>query len=233
MKRIIFFVFFLLAYVFVPSAYADVSCQPIYGGGQNCVQSGNLLIDKKISNPKTNTFTDSIGINDYAFGPENTIVFQISLTNTGATRISKITTKDIFPQFMNFVSGGGNFDSNSKTLSFDVTDLNPNETKTFNITGKIVPANQLPADREVTCLVNQAVAVTNNQVSQDNVQFCVKRNIATGTTVTIEEAKGGLKVFPPQKVFTTPSTGPEMLPLIGLFPTGIFGYFLRKKAKFS
>lgn len=215
------------------SAYADVSCQPIYGGGQTCVQTGNVSVNKTVMNPKNNTLVDNLGINDDKFGPESIVTFQIAVTNTGSAKISRVQVRDIFPQHVDFASGVGNFDGGSKVLSFDVNDLNPNETRTFNIVGKVVKAENLPVSQGTVCVVNQATAkdVTNTgNPSVDNAQLCIQKGIpATGET-TVVETKGGLKVFPPQKTFTTPATGPEMLPLIGLIPTGLFGAFLRKKS---
>lgn len=217
------------------SAFADVSCQPIYGGGQTCVQTGNVSIDKKLTHPKTNALVDNIGVNDDKFGPESVVTFQIAVTNTGSAKISRVQVRDIFPQYVDFAAGVGNFDGGSKVLSFDVNDLNPNETRTFNIVGKIAKAENLPVNQGVVCVVNQATAkdVTNTgNPSADNAQLCIQKDLPAVTTqpTTIVETKGGIKVFPPQKVFTTPATGPEMLPLIGLIPTGLLGAFLRKKS---
>jgi hypothetical protein len=49
--------------------------------------------------------------------------------------------------------------------------------------------------------------------------------ITTGGTT-----KGGLPVLSPTPTTTTPSTGPEILGIIALFPAGALGYYLRKKA---
>lgn len=46
----------------------------------------------------------------------------------------------------------------------------------------------------------------------------------------VNKTKGGFPVLPSSPVKTTPATGPEMLPLIGLIPIGLTGVFLRKKA---
>lgn len=216
---------------FITPAQADVSCQPIYGGGQTCVQTGNLVVNKKVIDPKTGNLVDNLGVNDNKFGPEGVVTFQIAVTNTGNGKINRIQVKDIFPQFVDFAAGAGNFDGGSKVLSFDVNDLNPNETRTFNIVGKVTKAENLPGDRSTVCVVNQAIGTTNDgQTSQDNVQMCIEKNAQVTPTTTVVETKGGLKVFPPQKTFTTPSTGPEALPLIALLPTGALGAFLRRKA---
>ena len=208
------------------SASASTSCQPIYGGGETCVQVGNISINKTVKNPTTGSFVDNLSVNDPKYSPASTVNFQITVTNTGNGNISSTTVKDTFPNYVTFVSGPGSFDSNSKVLTFTVENLAAGASQIFNVSAKIVDQNSLPADQGVTCVVNQVNATSNdNQQSSDNSQFCIEKPTQPGTTT-----KGGLKVFPAPAVVTTPATGPEMLPLIGLIPSGLFGIFLRKKA---
>ncbi len=206
---------------------SGTTCQPIYGGGQTCSQSGSIAVEKKV-----------VGTDPNKLGPESIVTFQITVKNTGGTKINRVEVKDIFPQqYLDFGAGAGSFDTGSKVLSFDVNDLNPNETRTFNIVGKVVPATQLPMDQGIVCIPNQATAkdsTDNGQPSRSTVQLCIQKNLpAVGqpeVTIIPGETKGGLKVFPPQKVFTAPATGPEALPLMALIPTGALGAFLRRKA---
>lgn len=212
---------------------ADVSCQPIYGGGETCVQIGKVLINKMVLNPQTNVFVDNLGINDPKFGPDFIVTFKLDITNTGQTKISKVDVRDIFPQFVKFQTGPGNFDSNSKTLNFSLDNLEPNEIRTFTLFGRVVSQNELSADSGIVCVVNQAIAQgsENSGQSQDNSQLCIQKQVLGATPTPIPGVtKGGLKVFPQPKVITTPPTGPEMLPLIGLIPSGIAGFFLRRKS---
>lgn len=210
------------------------NCQPIYGGGQTCVQEGNISINKTVQNPQTNAFVDNLGVNDPKYGPGFQVTFQLTVTNTGSTTLSKVTVRDIFPQFVDFASGPGNFDANSKTLTFDLNDLKPGESRTFNLVGRVVSSDKLPQDQGISCVINQSTATAEGKTSQDNAQFCIeKKLIALQPTGVPGTTKGGLKVFPPQQVTTTPNTGPEMLPLIALLPAGGFGYFLRRKSRIS
>src|SRR3989344_6423472 len=136
---------------------ATVTCQPIYGGGRSCIQSGNVSINKRVFAPNGN-LVDNLGINDTKFGPEGLITFQISVTNTGNTQIATVQVRDIFPQYVDFSSGAGNYDSGSKTLSFDISNLNSSETRTFTVVGKVAKAEGLPVDKGIVCVVNQATA---------------------------------------------------------------------------
>lgn len=234
MKNVFASIFVLSVFYFVLafSASADTVCQPIYGGGQTCVQQGKIVINKTVQNPSNGAFVDNLGVNDPKHSPDQTVTFQLTVTNTGDTTLSKITVKDIFPQFVSFVSGPGNFDSNTKVLTFDVANLATNESRTFTITGKVAGSGDLPSDQGITCVVNQSTAVSDSQTSQDNAQFCIQKQVlgAAPTVSVPTTTKGGLKVFPAPQVTTTPPTGPEMLSLIGLIPTGALGFFLRKKA---
>lgn len=211
------------------SAIADgvTNCQPIYGGGQTCATSANIQINKKVSNPQSGSYVDNLGVNDAHYAPEQSVNFQITVTNTGGSDLAKVTVKDIFPQYVTFVSGVGNFDSNIKTLSFDVANLKAGEARTFTLSGKIVAGSNLP-EQSVTCVVNQAqVTADNGQTASDNAQFCIEKALVAQAPAT---SKGGLKVFPPAQAKTTPSTGPESLVLFALAPTGLLGQFLRKKS---
>jgi len=214
-----------------PTSVQSSNCQPIYGGGVTCVQVGNLLINKTVANPQTNVFVDNLGINDPKYQAEQTVPFQISVTNTGGQTISKATIKDTLPQYVTFVSGQGNFDQNSKVLTFEVSDLKAGETRTFSLSAKVVGATSLPQDQGITCVINQAKGEVNGQTSQDNAGFCIEKKVL-GEKVPVE-TKGGLKVFPAPVVTTTPPTGPEAAILFALIPTGLAGAFLRKKAQLS
>lgn len=219
MKKLLGLGFFVAALLLVSQgAFAQVVCQPIYGGGQTCVNVGNINVRKLVSHPQTGTFVENLGINDPKFTPNQNVTFQIVVTNSTGSTINKVVIRDIYPQFVNFVSGPGNFDQNTKTLTFEAINLLPNESRSFTLQGRIVAQNQLSQD--VTCVVNQVTATADNMQAQDNAQLCIEKPRAV--------TKGGLPVAPAPKVAVTPPTGPEMLPLIGLLPAGIGGWFLRR-----
>lgn len=215
---------FILSLITVPAANAaGSSCQPIYGGGQNCVTVGNILINKKVLNPANNTFVDNLGTNDPKYNPGFVVNFRLEVTNPGTTTINSIEIKDTFPQHVDFSTGPGSFDSNTKTLTFSLNNLAPNETRTFGVVGKVVDANQLPNNQSIVCVANQAKATTNEgTMSQDNSQFCIQKAALT---------KGGLPVLPPPAIAVAPPTGPESLALFSLIPTAIAGFALRKYSK--
>ena len=218
----------VIAFAFPLKSYADTSCQPIYGGGQSCTTSNNIVIDKTVLNPQSNQFVNNLSINDPKYLPGLIATFQIAITNTGNKNISTIDVKDIFPQYVIFGAGAGTFDINTNTLSFSLTDLAPNETRKYSIVGRVFNAENIPGTvGSVVCVVNQAIAmINNNNVSQDNSQFCIEKTAVASVVTT----KGGFPVLSSVPTTSTPSTGPEALVLFGLIPTGITGLMLRKYA---
>ena len=217
---VIIFAFALLLLLPVGNVFADVSCQPIYGGGQTCITTGAISVSKKVQNPQTGQFVDNLSSNDPHFGPGDTITFKIFLTNTGGSTIAQTKVIDTLPSFVSFVSGPGTFDPNTRNLTFTVDNLNTGETRDVGtIQVQVIDAKGLPDG--VTCEPNSASATTNTgQMSQTTSVFCIQKTVTT---------KGGLPVFPPSQVTTTPPTGPELIPLISLLPGGALGFLLRKK----
>ena len=210
------------------ASYGSVACQPIYGGGQTCLTSDKIVLDKKVLNPssskgKIQAFVDNLSVNDPKYFAGQNIKFELTVTNTSDSTIPEITVSDTFPSYVEFVKGSGNFDSGSKTLTFKIPNLNADESRKYIIEGKVVSADMLPSGQGVVCVVNQAAAKTGNNESLDNSQFCIERTVIT--------TKGGIPVMDaPKGLKQTPSTGPEMLALIGLIPAGLGGLYLRKRA---
>lgn len=202
-----------------PKAYADTTCQPIYGGGQTCT-STSISIEKDVVNPVTNNDVHDLGINDPNFHPGDTVTFHITIQNTGTNNISSLTVKDIFPSVLQFVNGPGSFDNSSQTLTFQVGGLATNQSQTFTVMGTV--RNPLP-NNQSTCTVNQAIVTTNTNASaQDSSQFCVQA-VSAGISPT-------LTPFATPQVISTPATGASPMWLL-LIPLSIGGYFLQKQTK--
>lgn len=233
MKRLVILALGLFALLIAatPSS-AEVVCQPIYGGGQTCVEVGKVSVDKKVKHPQTETFLDGLNINDPRFSPSQDITFRITVTNATDSDIAKIVVKDTFPQHMTFVSGPGSFDANTRVLTFDVENLAARKSQTFTIVGRIADIKQIPASQDIFCVVNQATASVNGQTATDNAQFCIESKPApTAVPTKASVTKGGLPVVTSVPMEETPATGPEMIGLAALLPAGVTGWFLRRKAK--
>jgi hypothetical protein len=203
---------------------ADQNCQPIYGGGQRC-EDKNHFIDKKVKNPTTGNFEDSVSTNA-SFTPGSDVMFQITVINPTNTTISRMQVQDKFPaRYVKFIAGSGKFENN--TLSYEITDLKPGEARTTTISAKIAASNELPNDMGTTCVVNQAFATVDNVTKQDDASFCIEKQVLGAKTPT---TKGGLKVFPAPKPVRTPATGAEAIALFGIIPSALTGLLIRKKA---
>lgn len=241
-----------LATVFSPRAFAaDSQCQPIYGGGQTCIQTGNVTIDKKVLKPGTKDFVDNLTVNDAKYVSEETVQFTLAVHNASTKDIANITVKDVIPQYLTFLSGDGAYDVNSRTFTANIASLKANETKTINLNARVVPQSELPSDSGVACVVNQGLVTFDGKTNQDNANLCIQKPtpIQSGPTPTQPgepttttgkggngtqgqptQTKGGQPIFPVPTTSKTPPTGPEMLALIGLLPIGALGQFLRKKS---
>lgn len=223
--------FLLLATLAVAGLYVVVNskvtaqCTPIYGGGEQCPAT-NIAVNKTVQNPQTNAFVDNLGVNDPKFSAEQIVNFQIVVTNTGGALIPRVVVKDVIPQFVNFVSGPGSFDSATKTLTFEVTSLNVGESRTFSIVAKTVAENELPQDVGIACPTNIVTVTTNeNKSAQDTAQFCIERKVLGAQPPT-----QAVKVFPPSKVTIVPVTGPEVLYVFAFVPTALLGFAIQRRA---
>jgi len=235
--------------------YGSNQCQPIYGGGNSCVNTPQFEINKAVQNPQNQEFVDNLGVGDPHFVAGQIVPFKITVKNTSGDDLSNVVIKDVLPDFVEFSGGVGNFDANSKTLTINLDKLASNESRDFFVQAKVKSADQLPGDQNVTCVVNQSMIIVGDKTSQDNSQFCIEKTIVTPTPnnpgnpgnpntpnnpgtpgtpsnpVNPTTTKGGLPVFPPAQVKTTPQTGPEAFSLIALIPSAIGGVLLRRKTK--
>jgi uncharacterized repeat protein (TIGR01451 family) len=228
---ILFSLFAFLALPHVSYAASAPNCTPLYGGGQSCEQFDPIFINKTVQNPQTKGYVENLSPTDPQYTPGQTIVFKLTITNTGTSTVSKITATDILPPYITFSKGQGTYDEGTKTLRFTIDQLKANETKVFFIEGKVVERDALPDAQQSRCVINQATATANNKTSQDNALICLAKDPLTGSTSQIQTTKGGLVIHPPAQSKTTPSTGPEALAIAALLPLGGLGFFLRFKAK--
>jgi len=196
-------------------------CQVIYGGGVVCPEVP-IIIDKKVQAPtKGGQFVDNLLINDPKFAPNENVIFQIEVKNTGSQTIPRIESIDTLPNFLTFVSGVGTFDNNKKTLTFVINNLEPGKSQLFTVVTKATDENTLP--QPVNCNVENRITATTDKrlTATDMASVCIEKKVLAAVP----------KVAEAPIMEVTPPTGPEILPLLGLFPTGLLGYFLRKNSK--
>jgi len=210
------------------------NCKVVYGGGEVCPPTINFTIDKMVVNPGQDLkgkrfedlqYTDNLSVNSSKFATTDQIIYKITVKNTSTDKINKIDVTDTLPAEVEFKTGAGSYNKDTRNLTFTLANLEAGKSVDYFITTQIL-ADKLPGDRAVTCIVNNVKAVAEDKdIRTDASESCIEK-------VTTTTGKGGAvpTVYPPTKTGKTPATGPEALALIGLLPTGLAGYFLRKKS---
>lgn len=158
-KTLLLLLFFVLA---IKPAFAAVSCTTQYGGGQTCVTTGQLLVNKKVWDPTSQAFVDNLGVADHRFQTGEEVIFSVDIKNVGDNTLNNIQFTDTLPGFLVWSSG----DALSSTINM----LTPGQTVTKVIRARII--SNLAAT--VTCDRNIAVATADNGSSdRDTAQLCV------------------------------------------------------------
>lgn len=213
--------------VFLATAGSSIAagtsnCQVIYGGGEVCNNDIKFSINKLVGVPSKADFVDNLNVNDAKYSADQTVPFKIIITNTGTSKIGHMKVTDTLPSYLSYVSGGGTYDQNAKTITFDLNNLDAGRAQQYVINVKVVADNQLPQDQASVCVVNQVNAIEDSGVkASDSSQVCITRQAVP--------QKGTPEVFKTVPVKDIPKTGPELLPLLGLIPAGLAGLALRKK----
>ena len=168
--------------------FADVTCTTQYGGGQTCVRTGQLLVDKKVWDGSA--YVDNLFATSSKFQNGDEVTFQINIKNVGDTTLSNVTYTDTLPAYYSWSEGDG--------LTGTIGTLEVGQTVTKTIKAKITGA---PAG--VVCNVNTAAArASDGSFDQDTAQVCAGQPVLGVTTI-------------PQ---TGPETGILMLlPAVGTF----------------
>ena len=76
------------------TAYASVGCERQYGGGEICVKTGNIQVDKEVLNPADGKFADNLSIASEKFTPSQEITFKIKVKNVGDAEFAKVEVTD-------------------------------------------------------------------------------------------------------------------------------------------
>ena len=162
----------LFLLLFTKATWAAVRCETQYGGGEVCVKTGELQIDKEVLNPQTSEFVDNLDITTYKFAPGEEITFKLKIKNVGDETFSKVWVKDSLPSYLEVVSG---------SLEFEITDLNPDETEEREIKVKVVSDDRFPKDLTI-CEDNLGEVWSDDERDKDTAQVCLSRKVL-GITV--------------------------------------------------
>lgn len=140
-----------------------------------------LNVDKKILNPQNNNWADNLNVSDFQFLPGQEVKFNIEVRNNGQVKLENIYVEDKFPDFVEFVSGTGNYDKTRHILSWNTDKLEAGEAKNFEIRVKIKNKEHLPMNGS-SCITNFVKAQKDNLYDQDNAVFCFQTKILGTTT---------------------------------------------------
>lgn len=188
------------------------NCFELFNGGNSCETSEVLTIDKSIQNPQNGQFVDLLEPDQTTIRPENTVIFRISVTNTGDNTLENIAITDQFSNALTFTtSQQGTHSAENNTLTYTIGSLPEGETVSFDVQTRIKPSGDLQAVAGgPVCLTNIATVQTGDERASDNVQFCIVTDasaptlLPSGTTgsststgqtngaSTTEQSKGGL-----------------------------------------
>lgn len=192
-----------------------------YGGGE---QSANIMVDKLVAVPTDNkggityTYVDNLSRNDYKFKSGNYIWFKIKVQNTSNKTLENVTLEDTFPQYLEVFPNGYIYDAQTRKLTLNLGTLKAGETKEVTLKARVLPQNQLPADKGLFCIVNTVKAWSGNVADSDNAQLCIEKQVIGTTT-------------PPKEIPKTGAELPLMLSLSGAI--GFIGTKLRRFGKNS
>lgn len=157
-----------LLFISAKNALSAVRCETQYGGGQVCVRTGQLQIDKEVFNPQENKFVDNLGLTSHKFNPGEEVVFRLMIKNVGDANFEKVNVSDSLPSLLERTSGD---------LSFDINNLGPGSSVEREIKAKVVSSSQFPTDKTVVCVVNTAEARSGDERDKDTAQVCLERKV--------------------------------------------------------
>ncbi len=232
MKNFIFIVLLIAFAIFAPvtaNAAGAENCTPIYGGGESCLPQDKISVDKKVKEPNSDKFVDNLSSSQAKYKAGDTITFQLTITNKGKETLKEVTAIDKLPAYIIYTSGPGSFDTKTRTLSFKINGLKPNESRNFMVVGTVNNVGKS------TCVVNYASVRSGNLKADDNSRFCLEKSVcvegpASQTQPNQPTTKGGYPVMPaPKGITETPATGPSALSLLSLLPLGLAGFYIRKR----
>jgi len=221
MKKLLTFLLLATSYLLLT---VNVNAQQ-YGQYGPVTPSQYILIDKMVSKPNqshTNysdyEFVDNLSPSDSRFSAGNEVFFRLKVKNTSTIKIYNVTVKDFIPYYLEPISGPGNYDGNSRTITFNAGDFEADEEKIYFLKMQIFNQDRLPSDKGLFCLTNNAEARNDHAYDNDSSQLCIEKQVAgvPGTTTYIA---------------TSPKAGPEMgIALLGVETALIgLGLYLKKR----
>lgn len=162
-------------------AQTNPECPGVYGGA---CPPGQILVEKKVLNPKTGEFVQILSGNDTTFAPNDEVKFRIEVKNAGSTTLSGVSVSDRLPGNVNFLSSSptGSFDQANNSVSWTIN-LVAGESRFFQIRVQVKPKNELNFD--IACMTNFVQVQKDALAGQSSVIFCIQSQALTSTSTII------------------------------------------------
>lgn len=188
-----------------------------YGGGQ---PSYTIMIDKMVATgQKTKggqqTFVDNLSSSDTKFAPGTRVEFQVKVKNTSNITLNDVKVQDVLPSYLDAFEGPGEYNTDTRTISWTYGELKSGEEKIERVLGQIKSQGELPADKSIVCQSNLSKVNVGTAYDEDTAQFCIEKQVV---------GVGG------QPVKTTPEAGAPLLAIGVLNLLGLgTGVWLKKR----
>lgn len=164
---------FLSFFVFVGTASADTQITCESGYGTTC-RTGSLELEKKVKNPQNGELVGSLNGNGANFLPGQEVFFRIEVKNSGDDTLNNVQVVDKLPEYVDFVTGPGSYDSNSRKVTWNISEIKSGDTKLFDL--KVKVSKNVP-DMGISCLTNWAEARKDSLLAQDTAVFCIQTKV--------------------------------------------------------
>lgn len=171
-----------LMLAFAPSVRADM-CTTQYGGTTNCIPS-DLTINKQVYNPVAKVYVENLTTTDTTFTPGNEVTYRLIVKN-GSGETFQANIKDMLPPYMEFVSGPGAYNKDTRVLEFKMENLIAGETRSVDLIAKVVNADKFPTGKQLFCVVNVAEVRALNRLDSDSAQACLQNGPVTVTKLPV------------------------------------------------
>lgn len=147
---------------FVSPVQAAVRCETQYGGGQVCVRTGNLQVNKQVKNPQDGSWLDNLGQqSSKRFSLNEEVEYRLQVKNVGDAKLDKVTVTDTLPGNLQLVSGN---------LAQELQNLEVNQTQEVFIKAKVISVSDT-----INCnTVNVAEVRSGDQYDKDTAQICLE-----------------------------------------------------------
>lgn len=136
----------------------------------------SISIDKSVRNPQNNQYVDNLSGATATFLPGQEVNFRLMVRNNSSSEITNVSVRDKLPEFVDFVSGPGSYNQNTKEINFTIDRLAPGETKTYALVTKVQSTSK-GGNIMSTCLTNFAEASANKMDVQDTSMFCIGEKV--------------------------------------------------------